>query len=321
MMNSIVIFFRFIIGNIKKILLVLLLTIVFLFILFPLSDLNDWASSQVSKLTQNKVYLQFDQLHLNPFTVTLGLDQVSIDTPQISGLTSSKVQVSPSILAAFKKKPGGTFRAEGLFKGDVEVQVSPAAANGAVEKTKIDITAQNLSLKEARQILQLNLPISGQLNLTAQGLADLSLAEQPEVDMNLTVNRFELSSTTVSTAMMGSVNVPQIKFDKVELKGKLANGKFQIESGKLGSAQDDFYGDIKGELGLTLMQVQGQVVPQVGAYNISVDLKANAAFQQRAQLFLSFLDSSRTMEGSTAHYKFRVQGDPMGQPFNLTPMR
>ena len=89
MMNGIVIFFRFLLGNIKKIFLIVLLTIVFLFLLFPLSDLNDWASSQVSKLTQNKVYLQFDQLHLNPFTVTLGLDQVTIDTPQISGLASN----------------------------------------------------------------------------------------------------------------------------------------------------------------------------------------------------------------------------------------
>ena len=147
MMNGIVIFFRFLLGNIKKIFLIVLLTIVFLFLLFPLSDLNDWASSQVSKLTQNKVYLQFDQLHLNPFTVTLGLDQVTIDTPQISGLASNKVEVSPSILALFKKKPGGTFRAEGLFKGDVEVLVSPAPSTGTTDKTKIEINAQNLSLK------------------------------------------------------------------------------------------------------------------------------------------------------------------------------
>lgn len=321
MMNGIVIFFRFLLGNIKKIILIIFLTIVFLFLLFPLSDLNDYASSQVSKRTQNKVYLQFDQLHLNLFTVTLGLDQVTIDMPQISGLASNKVEVSPSLLALFKKKPGGTFRAEGFFKGDVEVQVSPAPSTGTTEKFKIDINAQNLSLKEARQILQLNLPLSGQLNLTAQAVADVTLAEQPEVDMNLTIQRFELASTTVSTAMMGSVNVPQIKFDKVELKGKLSNGKFQIESGKLGSPKDDLYGEIKGELGLTLTQIQGQVVPQVGVYNITVDLKANAAFQQRAQLFLSFLDSSRQMVGTTATYKFRVQGDPMGQPFNLTPMR
>jgi hypothetical protein len=66
----------------------------------------------------------------------------------------------------------------------------------------------------------------------------------------------------------------------------------------------------------------GQIVPQFGSYNVSVDLKANASFQQRAGLFLSFLDSSKSMSGSTAQYKFRLQGDPaFGNPFQLTPIR
>ncbi len=321
MMNSIILFFRFILKNIKKIILVLFLTIVFLFILFPLSDLNDWASSQVSKLTQNKVYLQFDNLHFNPFTFTLGLDKVSIDTPQFSGLTSDKISLSPSLLAAFKQKPGGHFRAEGLFQGDVDVQISPVTATGAVDKSKIDITAQNINLKDIKKVTQLNLPITGLLNLNSQILADLTLTEQPDVDLNLVIQRFELASTSISTSMLGAVNVPQIKFDKVELKGKLSNGKFLIETGKLGSPKDDFYGEIKGEVGLTLTQIQGQVVPQFGVYNVTVDLKANPSFQQRAQLFLSFLDASKTMVGVNAEYKFKVAGDPMGQPFQLTPNR
>ncbi|MGZ3724243.1 MAG: type II secretion system protein GspN [Pseudobdellovibrio sp.] len=295
--------------------MVLILTVFFLFVLFPLSDLNDLISSQVSKLTQNRVYFQFDQMHLNPFTVSLGMDQVLVETPQISNLTSDNISISPSIMAAFKRKPGGSFTASGFLKGDVEVNVSPSG-----EKSKIEIVAQNISLNEARQVAQFPLPLKGQLSLTSQALADLTLAEQPEMEVNLTVMKFELPSTTVSTAMMGSINVPQIQFDKVELKGKLANGKFQIESGKLGSSKDDFYGDIKGEIGLTLLNVQGQVIPQFGHYNVTVDLKANSSFQQRAQLFLSFLDASKSMSGSTAQYKFNLSGDPMA-PFQLTPIR
>ncbi len=316
MMNSIVIFFRLIFSNYKKILLVIFLTVFFLFVLFPLSDLNDLISSQVSKFTQNRVYFQFDKMHLNPFNLSLGLDQVLVETPQINNLTSDNISISPSIMAAFKKKPGGSFTATGFLKGDVEVNISPSG-----EKSKIEITAQNISLNEARQAAQLNIPLKGNLNLTSQALADLTLTEQPEMDLNLTIIKFELPSTTVSTGFMGAINVPQIHFDKVELKGKLSNGKFLIETGKLGSAKDDFYGDIKGEIGLTLLNVQGQVVPQIGNYNVSVDLKANSSFQQRAQLFLSFLDASKTMVGSSAQYKFRVQGDPMGSPFQLTPIR
>lgn len=324
MMNSIVIFFRFIFSNIRKILLIAFLTVVFLFILFPLSDLNDLVSSQVSKFTNNQVFIQFDELHLNPLTVTLGMDNVVVETPQISSLTSEKVKVSPSIMAAFQKKPGGSFSANGFLKGDVEVQISPAgaASKGGAEKSKIEVLAQNISLNEARQVAQLSVPIKGQLSLSSQALADLTFSEQPEMDLNLLISKFEVPSTTVSTGFMGAINIPQVVFDKVELKGKLSNGKFQIETGKLGSQKDDLYGEIKGEIGLTLMNMQGRIIPQFGSYNVSVDLKANNSFQQRAGLFLSFLDSSKIMVGSTAQYKFRLQGDPsFGNPFQLTPIR
>lgn len=324
MMNSIVIFFRFIFSNIRRILLVLLLTVVFIFILFPLSDLNDLVSSQVSKATGNRVFLQFDKLHFNPLTVTLGMDNVIVETPQISSLTSDKVKVSPSIIAAFQRKPGGSFSASGFLNGEVEVQISPAgvASKGGTDKSKIEVIAQNISLNEARKAAQLTVPLKGQLNLSSQAVADLTFSEQPDMDLNLQINKFELPSTTVSTGFMGAINIPQVTFDKVELKGKLSNGKFQIETGKLGSAKDDLYGEIKGEIGLTLLNMGGQIVPQFGSYNVSVDLKANSSFQQRAGLFLSFLDSSKSMSGSTAQYKFRLQGDPAyGNPFQLTPMR
>src|SRR5947207_2702516 len=99
MMNLIVIFFRFIFSNIRKILLIALFTLIFLFILFPLSDLNDLISSQISKHTANQIFLQFDQLHLNPFTVTLGLDNVSVETPQFAAITSENIKLSPSLSA------------------------------------------------------------------------------------------------------------------------------------------------------------------------------------------------------------------------------
>jgi type II secretion system protein N len=323
MMNSIVIFFRFIFSNIRKIFLVALLTVIFIFVLFPLNDLNDVISSQVSKHTNNKVFVQLDTLHLNPFTISLGADNIVVETAQISALTADSIHISPSLPALIQRQPGGTFKANSFLKGDVEVQLSPAPASSKGNpQSKIDIVAQNISLSEARQVGQINIPLQGQLNINSQAVVDLTFVEQPEMDLNLVINKFEIPSTSVTTAFMGSINVPQIRFDKVELRGKLSNGKFQIETGKLGSQKDDLYGEIKGEIGFQLVNVAGQVFPQFGAYNVSVDLKANSSFQQRAGLFLSFLDSSKSISGSTANYKFRVQGDPAaGNPFNLSPMR
>lgn len=332
MMNLIVLFFRFLKNNIKRIFLVLLLSTVFLFVLFPLGDLNDLASSEVSKATNNAVYLQFENMSLNPLTMTAGLDNLSIETPQMNTLNIEQLKISPSITAAVTKQIGGTLSAAGFLKGDVSIEISPSTGGEGPKKSKVDIIASNISLNEARQVARLSLPLKGQMSLTSEAVIDLnpfiapnpedtSPYDQPDMDVNLTITQFELPSTTVNTGMMGSLNVPEVKFDKVELKGKLSNGKFQIESGKLGSNKNDLYGDIRGELGLNLIKSGGKIIPQFTTYNISVDLKANTSFQQKAGLFLSFLESSKTSSGPTAQYKFKVQGDMMGGAFNMTPIR
>ena len=332
MMNLIVLFFRFLKNNIARIFLVLTLSIVFLFVLFPLGDLNDLVSSEVSKATQDKVYLQFDNMSLNPITMTLGLEKIIVETANTNTISADELKVSPSVTAAVTRQIGGTLKANGFLKGEVSIEISPTSDGDGPKKSKVDIVASNISLSEARQVARLSLPLKGQLDLTSQATIDLnpfiapnpddnSTYEQPDMDINLTITKFELPSTTVNTGMMGSLNVPEVKFDKVELKGKLSNGKFQIESGKLGSNKNDLYGDIRGELGLNLVKSNGRIIPQFGTYNISVDLKANTNFQQKAGLFLSFLESSKTSSGATTQYKFRVQGDMMGGAFNMTPIR
>lgn len=77
MMDAIIKTFRYIWLQKFKILFTLVFTLVFLFILFPFKDLNDFVSGQVSKLTQNSVYLQFEDMHINPVTASISLETKS----------------------------------------------------------------------------------------------------------------------------------------------------------------------------------------------------------------------------------------------------
>ncbi|AGH95747.1 type II secretion system protein GspN [Pseudobdellovibrio exovorus] len=321
MMNSIVIFFRFLFSHKWKILFTLSLTIVFLVVLFPLSDLNDLVSSQVSKQTQNQVFLQFDKMSLNPVPVSLSLENVYVETRQLSALTSDEVQVQPSIAALLARKPGGTLTAKGFLKGNVEVSLKPANSNGGAEKSEIHLSAQNINLKDAREVANISLPIKGQLNIESHAIADLTMGEQPEMDLNLLISKFELPTTSVSLQDFGQLSLPELKLARIELKGRLANGKFQIESGKLGTAQDEFYGDVTGSLNLSFQNMQGQIVPVIGAYDLSLDLKAAQSFQDKARFFLSFLDGYKVQSGSTAAYKFKVQAAAMGMPPQFIPLK
>lgn len=332
MMNLIVLFFRFIKNNLSRLLLIILFTIVFVVLLFPFGDLNDLVSSKVSQLTQNSIYLQFEDLNLNPITGSVSLEKISLETPTTDSITADEVTLTPSLVAAVKQDIGGSLTAAGFMKGEISIDISPTTSESGVKKSQVELSASGISLNEVRQAARLNLPLKGSLNLSSQGTIDLnpfvrpnpedtSPYEQPDFEINVTVAKFELPSTTVSTGMMGALNVPEVKFDKVELKGKLNNGKFLIESGKLGSPSNDVYGDIKGEIGLNLIKNGGRIIPQFGAYNFTIDLKTKPDFQQKAGLFLSFLESSKTMAGTTANYRFRLQGEMLGGPFQMTPIR
>ena len=321
MMNSIVIFFRFLFSHKWKIVLTLALTLVFLIALFPLSDLNDLISSQVSKQTNNRVFLQFDNMSLNPLSTSVSLEKVYVETEQISSLTSDEVSISPSLAALIARKPGGTLTAKGFLKGELEISLKPAGSVNGIDKSSIDVNAQNINLKDARVAANISLPIKGQLSLTSHAVADLTMTEQPEMDLNLTILKFELPSTSVSLQDFGQINLPEIKLGKVELKGRLANGKFQIESGKLGTAQDEFYGDVKGDLNVSFQNMQGQIVPVIGAYDISLDLQAAPSFQEKAKFFLSFLDGYKSQSGTNTNYKFKIQATAMGMPPQFTPLK
>lgn len=321
MMNAIVIFFRFLFANKGKIAITFILTLVFLFVLFPLSDLNDLVSSQVSKLTGNRIFLQFENMHINPLTTSISLEKVYVETPQISALTSDSLEMSPSISALIAKKPGGKITAKGFLKGELEISVHPAASTSGVDKSKIEVVANRISLKEAREVANLNLPIKGELTLTSQATADLSMTEQPELDLNMTIMKFELASTSIPLQDFGQLALPEIKMGKIELKGRLANGKFLIENGKLGTNKDDLYGEIKGDLSVSFQNLGGQVTPVIGAYNLSLDIKATQNFKDRAKLFLSFLDGYKVESGPINNYKFKIYAAQMGMPPQFTPLK
>ncbi len=323
MMNGIVRFVRFILVNKWKFLLTFTLTIWFMVLLFPFNDLNDTVTNQVSKLTNNQVFLQFDKMNFNPFSSTLSFEKVFVETPQISTISTEELSVSPSLAALIARKPGGTIKAQGFLKGDVEINLKPLPkSENGIEKSRIEIAGRNINLKDLRELAGLSLPIKGKLQFNSVGIADLALAEQPDVDLSMIIQNFELPPSSVSLQDMGRINLPEIKLGQVELKGKLAAGKFVIETGKVGTAKDDFSGDIKGDMGLTFQNMNGQIVPIFGSYNISLDLKTNRAFKERAKFFLSFLDGYKTdTPNGGAAYKFKVSAAAAGMPPQFTPLR
>ncbi|NUN05018.1 MAG: type II secretion system protein GspN [Bdellovibrio sp.] len=299
-----------------KIFVMVLSALAFVFMLFPFDDLSDLISSQVSKLSNNSVYLQFDKLKMSLFPQPgVRMDQVYIESLRTPALSAQELIITPSISGLIAQKPYGQVSAKGLLKGDIDIHVGKGTkTENGLERHRVEVSAKKVSLHDIRELANLPVLLKGQLNLQTTALADLSFQEQPDVELDLSISQFELPPSNVNTPM-GPLTLPDLKLTTVELKGRLSAGRFIVETGTIGKPGDDLYGSIKGDIALTINNRGGTFAPQVGAYNFEVDLRTKKSFQDRAALFLTFIDSYKTPTSEGGQYKFKLTAtNPMMPP-------
>jgi type II secretion system protein N len=298
-----------------KIFLMILSVVVFAFVLFPFDDLSDLISSQVSKLSNNTVYVSFEKLKMSLFPqLGVKMDQVYIESIRTPALSAQELVITPSISGLIQQKPYGQVSAKGLLKGDVEVQVGKGSkTENGLERQRIEVTAKKVSLYDVRALANLPVLLKGEIDLQGTVLADLSFQEQPDMDLDLKINKFELPTSNVPT-QMGDVTLPDLKLTSVVLKGRLAAGRFIIDNGTIGQPSDEVYGTIKGDMSINIVNRGGAFAQQIGAYNFIIDLRLKKSFQQRAGAFLGLLDQFKTETADGAQYKLRVSANNPAMP-------
>lgn len=306
----------------SKIAITLLSTLVFLILLFPFDDLSDLVTAQIVKASGQTAFLQFEKLNLSLIPhLGLSMQKVDFESPQAPRLHTDELIISPSLSSLLYKKPYGHVIANGLFRGSADLQVSKGdRSETGTAREKIKIKAQKISLHEVQELAQLPVPLQGQLQIDSVIQADLTLKEQPEMDIELQVQQFEIPTASVPTPM-GPLVLPEVKMGQIQLKGRLSGGNFLIEKGTLGQGNDDLQGNIKGSLGLTLENRGGMPVPRFESYTFDVELKVKKAFQERASALLFLLDSYKSPTSDGAIYKFKISGMNFYMPPSITALR
>lgn len=309
-------FFRFLWSHKLKFLLAFISTGVFLFVMFPFSDLSDRLGADVAKLTNGQVYLQLDSLNLGLFpSPFVGAENISVETPFLPGAISAQhLEVLPSLSSVLWQKPSGKLIAKGLFRGDVEIELKPGKKTEAGVATHlVMLKAQSLSLAEIHKVAQLPMLLKGKLHISTSGTADPTFAEQPDFDIDLRVDQLEIPPWTFNSAM-GPLNLPELRLSGVEIKGRLSAGKLSIEKGMIGKPTDELFGSVKGGISILFNNQGGNVRPILGAYSFEVDLNAKKSFQDKASLYLGFLDAFKTQSGDAARYQFKVNATSPQMP-------
>jgi type II secretion system protein N len=320
-------FIRAILNSKFKMLVTLISTLIFLFVLFPFNDLGDLVTTQVAKLTKNQVFLQFEQLQMSIFpSPGMKVQQVYVEGPALpTTVSAQEIKFAPSISGLIAQQPYGTVNAKGLFGGDLQVTVkSGAKSDNGVARQRVELTANRLNLQDLRQLGNIPIMMKGKLDVNSVALIDPAFGEQPDVDIALSIQNFEIPPSMFASPA-GDFPVPEIKISKVELKGRLAAGKFLIENGVIGKAGDDLQGTLTGNMGLTFQKdpfnPQGGVRPVPGSYVFNVDIKPSRKLQENASLMLMILENYKVMANDGIHYKLKLSAENFQSPPAMGPLR
>ena len=314
--------FRYIWSIKGKIIICLLLIPVFVLVLFPVDDISDLVTKEVAKATGNQIYVSFDHMNLGFFpTAGVGFDRLSLEAGQLPPLSIRRLDINPSIFGLLMNKPQGEAYAQGIFRGDIRVAVSPGKKlENGVATQNINIEAEKLNLGDIRQFASLPVRIRGQASAKVSGNVDPAFTAQPDINVELQSPNFELQPTSVET-LMGPLVLPGLKLGRLQLKGRLSAGQFLIEEGFFGKDGDDLAGSVKGRIGLEIRNFNGRMIPVASNYELRFDFAAKEGFEKRSETLLLLINSHRTAEAAGGRYKFILTGDARNQSFNITPLR
>ena len=304
----------------RKVLLVIVSALLFLVLFFPYDDLSGLITRQVSVMSGNQVFLNFDGVDLNFIPPSLSLKRVGVEIPKLSPLEFDQLLISLSVSKLLAFKIGGDLLLKGLWGGDIGVKGDLSNWEGAYFPSHLELELERVLLDELIGFvsgwLKVPVELSGEVHGRVQvTVKDPSLSQQPSGELNLKIKDLKLP-TSVSTSI-GPIVLPELKFSELSLKSRLAGGKLVIDEGAFGQASEPVYGKFKGEVGFHLGRSGQQLKFDSKKYKIKVDMSVKKAIERELSLFLSFISQFKTVTDGVSHYLFKISAKNMKSPPSL----
>jgi type II secretion system protein N len=309
-------FFR---NNLGKFILFPFVVLLWIPFIFPYGDLRAVISTTGSRLMGEGTAIDFDTMSLGlGFPVSFDFEGFEFVRTGLPVLSADRLTATPSLEALIKRKPGGKVEADGFFAGQVQASLSPGAALKENAGNKHDITANISGIQLA--LLTTALKRAGILSFTAQGSIDSqatasidpTFVDQPAANLNLSSNMIAVPSISIPIPGMGPVQSPALQFGKLDFKGKLQEGKLQIEELTFGQTSDGLSGRVRGELDLKLQNDGGRVRALLGAVQLKVELIVSQAMMANSGVALALIlvEKYKTVAGGNLKYGFQVKIEP-----------
>lgn len=313
-------------NNLGKVFLLPFVALLWVPFIFPYGDLRAIVSTTGSRLLGEGTAIDFDNMSLGiGFPISFDFEGFEFVRPGLPLLAADRVTATPSLRALLSQKPGGKIEADGFYSGQVTASLSPGASIKDSPEQKHDITASVVGIQlgalttALKRAGILNFIAHGDLASKATATIDPTFSDQPSADLNLSGTTISVPSISIPIPGMGPVQTPTLEFAKLDFKGKLQEGKLQIEEFTFGQTTDSLSGRVRGELGLGIKNEGGRVRAVAGALNLKVELVVSksmmdAMTKSGIALALLMVDKFKTVAGENIKYGFQVHTPVFGAP-------
>lgn len=305
-----------------KIFFTLFMAVVSFFYIFPYDDLSEVVATKVAERTQNQVFLQFEHLGFQLFPYpALAVENVIVESSLFPAIQATRLSLAPSISGFLSFRPGFNAGIHNLWNGDVQVEMKTKKSSDEQGGTTHDLRLEfeKIDLSKTNDIVEVPLKLQGQLSSETLLTIDPTFATQPSGEMSMLFKELRFPSSAIPT-QMGSVNIPGLSWNQIQIKGKLKGGKFEISQADLGSPNDLVNGNIRGDIEMRMdPRSGGGVNVNWGAYSLVVDLNISRKLDAELGPLLIFVDSYKTLGGNSARYRFKIAGQRFGLPPNISP--
>lgn len=305
-----------------KIFLVFLLTLVFFVVMFPYKEISEIISNQISKATRNQVQMSFEDMGLSLYPFGISAKEVYIATPELTTpLFIKRVYITPSVLSLLSLKPGGSFRAENIWGGNITAtlthQGQGQSSNKESKVARIELALDKVDIGEVLGWMKAPAKVSGKISGKADLRLDLMGFDHPRGNFNFSGANVELPSVISMQGM--DLMLPEGQLKRLVLAGQMQNGKLNITEGTLGQPSDVIYGKVRGQMDLTTRRMGASLSFVPGPYDFSLDLNFSKEAESKLGTMIGTVllnnkgGRSATLDGG-ARYIFSISGYPRGIP-------
>lgn len=273
---------------------------------FPYDDLSDFITLKITQMTQSNVYVQFDGLGFALLPqLGIQMDDVVIESVFAPSIAVKSLGVAPKF-AALLGKPAAKIVADGVFKGEAVVNVSPSnELDIDTQEMGIGVELEDITLKELskylKKTMQFPVTMNGSTGLVSQLYVDPSFKKQPKGSVDLRIKDLDIPSSNIPIKMgpaTMSMAMPGLKLSELVVVGNINDGKLFIKEGKIGDPKNDLHGQVTGDL---FFEIKRGGKFQMAGYDLKINLNISENLKRQLATILGFID---IYKGIGDKYKF-----------------